>query len=162
MSPYCKISHARRALSSPTEALLLGRQKVDSIGKEGIFPGSGMPAFTTGRRHGLLHPQPRRSHTAIAPQKWIRTLRQPSAPTWLQSPTPNPVWANTNQFLLNSATAVGEVRKLCFQSILGGVGERGLTAANPLTGFCFARAVPQPPRPVWEGGTQPPHPYTSI
>lgn len=69
MSPYCKISHARLALSSPPEALLLGRQKVDSIGKEGIFPGSGMPAFTTGRRPGLLHPQPRRSHAAIAPQK---------------------------------------------------------------------------------------------
>lgn len=57
---------ATLTLSSGAEALLLGRQEVDSIGKEEIFPRSGMPSFTTGRRHGLLQPQLRRSHTAIA------------------------------------------------------------------------------------------------
>lgn len=34
------------------------------------------------------------------------------------------------------------MRKLCSRSILGGAGERGLTAVNPLAGFCLLKQCP--------------------
>lgn len=139
MSPCCKISHARLTLSSPTEALLVGRHKSRFNKQGGNIPQARDAPF----HHRLLHPQPRRPHAAIAPEHGSGTFAR-RALSLAAVTHPQPTLRIHELILAEQCKCRWGREEALLPEHPRRDSRRGLTTVNPLAGFCLLQQCPGP------------------